>query len=140
MKVLHLLINRNDETTNRPLGVHRVIDNENRHMSCCWDLDIDEMRELIGGMIFFHRTKTEKSFLGGYVHDVHPIDMSPTYEGPYYTPVEEDIGKRTRRIMFEFEITPEGRQKTEWRGSNHTMSFCGGLVDLEQGVPKTPDG
>jgi len=131
MKVIHIIC-RMDEKTNRPLGISPIDVKTNRYMSCCWDFDIEEMEQLIGGMIFFHRTKTQKSYLGGVVHKVHPIDMNQSYDGPYYTPNKDDVGKRSDRIMFEFEITKEAREPTNWRGSKHSMSYYSGVVDTEE--------
>ena len=50
MKVLHIIC-KNDPNTNRPMGVTQIEPKVNRYMSCCWDLDIEEMKELIGGII-----------------------------------------------------------------------------------------
>lgn len=119
-----------NEKTNRPRGITQVDVKTNRYMSCCWDFKLEEMRELIGGMIFFHRSKSEKSYLGGIVHDVHQIEMTPDYEGPYYNPSEEELPKRTSRVMFEFEVTKDSRD-VKWRGLDHSMSYCGGIVDTD---------
>lgn len=117
-----------DEKTNRPLGINPIDVKTNRYMSCCWDFDIEEMKQLIGGMIYFHKTKTEKSYLGGKVLNVHPITMDKDYDGPYYQPKLEDIDKRSERMMFEFEITLDGRE-VGWRGKDHVMSYFGGIVE-----------
>ena len=129
MKVLHI-IKKMDKETNRPLGLTQIQPKVNRYMSCCWDFDIEEMKELIGGMIFFHKTKTEPSYLGGKVLNVHPIKMDKDYDGPYYQPKLEDIDKRSDRMMFEFEITLDSRD-VKWRGKDHTMSYVGGIVEVE---------
>ena len=130
MKVLHIIC-KDDPTTNRPMGITQIEPKVNRYMSCCWDLDIEEMKELIGGMIFFHNSKTTKSKLGGKVLDVHPIKMDHTYDGPYYNPkLEKDyLNRNTDRMMFEFEITLDGRD-VDWRGKDHMMSYCGGIDEV----------
>ena len=46
---------------NMPVGVTQIEPKVNKYMSCCWDFDLDEMKELIGGMIFFHNSKTSLS-------------------------------------------------------------------------------
>ena len=129
MKVLHI-IQKMDKETNRPLGLTQIQPKINKYMSCCWDFDIEEMKDLIGGMIFFHKSKTEKSYLGGKVLNVHPIKMDKDYDGPYYQPKLEDIDKRSDRMMFEFEITLDGRE-VGWRGKDHMMSYMGGIVDID---------
>lgn len=130
MRVIHIICKK-DEKTNRPIGITPIDVKTNRYMSCCWDFDIDEMKDVIGGMIFFHRSKSEKSYLGGVIHNVHPIEMNPSYEGPYYTPSKEDVGKRSDRMMFEFEVTNDGRE-VKWRGSDHSMSYFSGIVETEE--------
>ena len=129
MKVLHI-IQKMDKETNRPLGLTQIQPKINKYMSCCWDFDIEEMKDLIGGMIFFHKSKTEKSYLGGKVLNVHPIKMDKDYDGPYYQPKLEDIDKRSDRMMFEFEITLDGRE-VGWRGKDYMMSYMGGIVDID---------
>ena len=119
-----------DKETNRPLGLTQIQPKINKYMSCCWDFDIEEMKQLIGGMIFFHKTKTEPSYLGGKVLDVHPITMDKDYDGPYYQPKLEDIDKRSDRMMFEFEITIDSRD-VKWRGKDHMMSYFGGIVEVD---------
>ena len=46
MKVLHI-IKKMDKETNRPLGLTQIQPKVNRYMSCCWDFDIEEMKQLI---------------------------------------------------------------------------------------------
>jgi len=130
MKVIHIIC-KTDEKTKRPIGVTPIDIKSNLYMSCCWDFDLEEMKQLIGGMIFFHKSKSERSYLGGKIYNVHPIEMTPNYEGPYYTPTIEDVGKRSDRMMFEFEITTDGRD-VKWRGLDYGMSYCGGVVDTDK--------
>ena len=42
----------------------------------------------------------------------------------------EDQNKKQSRVMFKFEITPEGREQI-WRGKDHSMSWTSGIIDLE---------
>ena len=128
MKVLHIIC-KNNPSTNRPIGIKQIKPKVNKYMSCCWDLDVEEMKDLIGGRIFFHDTKTTKSKLCGKVLDVHTIKMDHSYDGPYYDPKKEDFNKRSDRMMFEFEITEDGRD-VDWRGKNHVMSYVGGILDI----------
>lgn len=127
MKVIHIKCEK-DEKTQRPLGITKI--EGNRYMSCCWYFDLEEMKELIGGQIFFHNSKSERSKLGGTVINVHPITMTKDYDGPYYTYKEEDEGKRSDRMMFEFEIDPSLRG-VKWRGKSHMYSYCGGIVEVD---------
>ncbi len=127
MKILHL-INRTDPNTKRPIGISKVKDEMNTYMSCCWDFDLIEAKELIGGMIYFHETKSEKSKLGGRVLDIQPIKMDE--DSQYHQTKLDDAGKRQQRVMFKFETTPEGRNQ-KWRGQDHAMSWTSGIVDVE---------
>jgi len=36
-----------DKETNRPLGLTQIQPKVNRYMSCCWDFDIEEMKQLM---------------------------------------------------------------------------------------------
>lgn len=128
MKVMHIIC-KDDPDTNMPVGVTQIEPKVNKYMSCCWDFDLDEMKELIGGMIFFHNSKTSLSKFGGKVLNVHPIKTDKNYKGPYYTH-EPDKLVRADRMMFEFEITADSRN-IKWRGKDHMMAYSSGIIDLD---------
>jgi len=89
---------------------------------------LEEAKTLIGGMIFFHDTKSERSKLGGHVVDVQSVKLDEETEFHKVDP--EDTSKRQTRVMFKFEITPEGREQ-RWRGKDHAMSWTSGIIDEE---------
>ena len=61
MWVLHL-INKTNPETKRPYGVYKVKNEINNYYSCCWNFDLERSKNLIGGMIYLHNSKSEKSF------------------------------------------------------------------------------
>ena len=127
MKILHL-INKPTPDSIHAKGLIKVKDETNRYISCCWDFKLEEAKTLIGGMIFFHDTKSERSKLGGNVVDVQPVRLDEETEFHKVDP--EDTSKRQTRVMFKFEITSEGREQ-RWRGKDHSMSWTSGIIDLE---------
>ncbi len=127
MKILHL-INKPTEDSIHAKGMTKVKDETNHYISCCWDFKLEEAKTLIGGMIFFHDTKSERSKLGGNVVDVQAVRLDEETEFHKVNP--EDQNKKQSRVMFKFEITPEGREQ-RWRGKDHSMSWTSGIIDLE---------
>lgn len=130
MKALHVICQR-DKKTNKLRGITPIDAKANQYVSCCWDFDLEEMRGLIGGMIFFHAVKSERSLRGGVVYDVCSIDLDSPNIGDYYTPVEDLKGKKSPRMMFKFEITKNG-SGVKWRGSKFGMAYQGGIVDIDE--------
>ena len=127
MKILHL-INKPTEVSIHAKGMPKVKDETNLYISCCWDFKLEEAKTLIGGMIFFHDAKSERSKLGGNVVDVQSVRLDEETEFHKVNP--EDQNKKQSRVMFKFEITPEGREQ-RWRGKDHSMSWTSGIIDLE---------
>ena len=127
MKILHL-INKTQPLELLPKGVSKSKEDGNIYISCCWDFKLEEAKTLIGGMIFFHDTKSDRSKLGGHVVDVQSVKLDEETE--FHKADPEDTSKRQTRVMFKFEITPEGREQ-RWRGKDHAMSWTSGIIDLE---------
>jgi len=126
MKALHL-INKKEENSNKRKGINSVKDEPGVFMSCCWDFDFLEAKELIGGKIYFHNDKATKSFLGGKVLDVIQINMGDG-ETEYYSPEPGDKEKRQNRLMFKFQVSEDCRE-VKWSGRNHSMSWTSGIID-----------
>ena len=127
MKILHL-INKPTPDSIYAKGLTKVKDEKNSYVSCCWDFDLEVAKTLIGGMIFFHDTKSEKSKLGGRVLDVQSIRLDEDTE--YHKIDPDDKDKKQQRVMFKFEITPDGCNQ-RWRGKDHSMSWTSGIIDFE---------
>jgi hypothetical protein len=126
MKALHLMNKKRPDSYKRE-GLTPVPDEPNHYVSCCWDLDLKEYQNLVGGMLYLHNSKSEKSFMGGVVKKVERIDLKVGSE--YYDPSSEARPARTNRIQITFESTREGRQ-ISWRGMNHAMAWASGLIDV----------
>lgn len=126
MKALHL-INKKEENSNKRKGINSVKGEPGVFMSCCWDFDLSEARKLIGGKIYFHNDKATKSFLGGKVLDVTPMDMGDG-RSEYYTPALADREKKQKRVMFKFQVSEDCRD-VKWSGKNHSMSWTSGIID-----------
>ena len=127
MKILHL-INKTEAGEMLPKGVSKSKEDGNIYISCCWDFKLEEAKTLIGGMIFFHDTKSDRSKLGGQVVDVQPVKLDEETEFHKVDP--DDKNRRQSRVMFKFEITSKGREQG-WRGKDHAMSWTSGIIDLE---------
>jgi hypothetical protein len=127
MKILHL-INKPTPDSIYAKGLTKVKDEKNSYVSCCWDFDLEVAKTLIGGMIFFHDTKSEKSKLGGRVLDVQSIRLDEDTE--YHKIDPDDKDKKQQRVMFKLEITPYGRNQ-RWRGKDHSMSWTSGIIESE---------
>tara|TARA_B110000008_G_scaffold273760_1_gene308538 strand:+ start:240 stop:626 length:387 start_codon:yes stop_codon:yes gene_type:complete len=128
VKILHL-INKTEAGEMLPKGVSKSKEDDNIYISCCWDFKLEEAKALIGGMIFFHDTKSERSKLGGNVVSVQPVRLDEETE--FHKVDLEDKNKRQSRVMFKFEISPEGREQI-WRGKDHSMSWTSDIIDLEK--------
>jgi len=105
MKNLHL-INKRDGVS----LLNLTFDKEaKRHKTGNWKFDMEEAQSLVGGKIFLHETKAEKSIIGGTVFSAEP---SPE-EG---------------RVIFTFESDSEGKNK-KWSGPDHAMAWTSGIID-----------
>jgi len=127
MKILHL-INKPTPDSIHAKGLTKVKNETNSYISCCWDFKLEEAKMLIGGMIFFHDTKSDRSKLGGNVVDAQLVKLDEETEFHKVDP--DDKNRRQSRVMFKFEITPEG-QEQKWRGKDHSMSWTSGIIDLK---------
>jgi hypothetical protein len=126
MKVLHLVNKKRPDSYQRE-GLTPVPGAPNHYVSCCWDLDFDECQNLIGGMIYLHNSKNEKSFMGGVVKEVQRIDLK--IGGQYYHPTSDVRPAKTNRVQIKFESNREGRQ-VSWRGMDHAMAWTSGIIDV----------
>jgi hypothetical protein len=113
MKAVHLIC-RDDEDTKRPKGIVKI-EGENQYTSEAWDFSPEQASSLIGGGIFFHRTKAAKSFFGGIIGAFEEIDR-------------QDLA-HPERIRFTFTSTKEARNQ-RWRGSDHSMAWTSGIIEV----------
>ena len=98
-------------------GFHRlsVVDRDtHKYCTCCWDITVNEAREVIGGWVYLHPIKkSEPSEFGGKIVDFEEVLL-------------EEKG-HPRRIALIFESRKEARKQI-WRGKNYGMAFTGGPV------------
>lgn len=113
MKAVHLIC-RNDDETKRPKGIFKIA-GDNQYTSEAWDFTPEQAASLIGGEIFFHRTKAAKSFFGGIISAFEEIDR-------------QDLA-HPERIKFTFTSTKEARNQP-WRGSDYSMAWTSGIIDV----------
>lgn len=93
------------------IGLEHIENHE--HSTCCWAISASDAAELVGGWIYLHSAKGEKSRLGGVVREV--------------ALVESDADDTSRyKILFEVR---EGGRGQAWRGADHAMAWWSGLVD-----------
>ena len=123
MKVIHI-INKVLEGEIKPRGMFRLDDKPGHMVSCCWllsegfqkDSTEDDIRSLIGGRVYFHKTKSDRSFYGGEVVDIQPCRWDdPDY--PYLEHVDEEEKERIKKDRYHIEFIPDhdGRGKM-WEG------------------------
>ena len=123
MKVIHI-INKKPEGQIFPRGMKRSVDNPDNMVSCCWllsegfdeDPSEDDIRSLIGGRVYFHKTKSDRSYYGGQIVDVQPCRWDdPDY--PYLEHVDEEEKDRIKKDRYHIEFIPDhdGRGKM-WEG------------------------
>jgi hypothetical protein len=79
-----------------------------------WDLAEEDAARLVGGMIYLHQTKGERSYFGGCISG--------------YQCVEVPDVDHERRVVFRFNFDPAARG-VAWRGSKHAMAWTSGIVE-----------
>lgn len=113
MKKLHLICKR-DEEGHSLKGLYRVDAEKHTWASGKWDIKPEEAKQLIGGKLFLHQSKTERSHFGGTVIGVNEV-------------LAEDRA-RPDRVEFEFTFEPDARGVL-WDGADHAMASYGGIID-----------
>lgn len=114
MKAVHLIC-RDDEETKRPKGIIKIA-GDNQYTSEAWDFSIEQAESLIGGNIFFHKAKAERSYFGGKITAFEEI-------------IREDLARKDR-IKFTITSTLEARNQA-WRGKDYNIAWTGDIIDVE---------
>lgn len=112
MKRLHLICRREGLSYR---GVEKVEGVKNMYISGSWDIALDEAKNLIGGQLFLHASKTERSTFGGTVVDVFPVEI-------------EDKARKNR-VQFQF-LASKDCKNVSWGGANHSMAWSSGIYDV----------
>lgn len=128
MKRLHL-VNKVLEGSYKRMGITKIKGESNKYWTCCWRFNYTDAKKLIGGSIYFHPTKSDKSTFGGRVIDAQPMKINgiPT---EYYTPLPGDKEKFQDRVYFTFEFDDQYRGQV-WRGNDNDRSWTSGIIDDE---------
>lgn len=137
MKVVHLINKLKidyDPRTRGPYdtkheGLFRT-DARDIYVSCCWDFNSEEAMQLVGGRIYLHHTKKEKSFMGGVVTKVTNCDLR--FANKYFDPQKQKIPSRFDRVYIEFQSTSADRH-VWWNlaGQSHPMAWTTGIIDKD---------
>ena len=115
MFAIHFICKRDDGVTLN--GVKRDGATGN-HRSGQWDISDDDARSLVGGWLYLHPTKADRSEFGGVIVGYEPV-------------VDKQLA-HAERIVLLIEKRREGSGQ-RWRGKSHGMAYSSGLVsaDLE---------
>lgn len=121
MKIVHL-ISKKDAKTGQYINL--VPQGNNIHLSGCWVFKLEKAETLEGGWLFLHETKAQRSFMGGLIKEVRPVDLENHLPG-----IELDRNN-PRRVIFKFESRADCMGK-KWRGQTHRNAWNGGIIDCE---------
>lgn len=86
---------------------------DNQYSSEAWDIPIEDAEKLVGGNVYFHTTKNDKSYFGGVVtkYEVMEIDAA-----------------HTKRIKIYLNATKEAKEQA-WNGKDHGMAWYSGTIE-----------
>ena len=85
----------------------------NKYSSEAWDISDEDARQLVGGKVYFHTTKTEKSYFGGKVDSFEVLATDNAHE-------------RRIKLYLTAELDCKG---VEWQGKDHMMSWYSGIIE-----------
>ena len=114
MKNIHFICKKDDESSGNK-GLRRIDKDNHIWISGYWDFNPEELKDLVGGFIYLHRTKSKKSFFGGKVLEI--------------IPTQRDELKRKNRVDIKFTADNSARD-VPWskEGKSYNMAYTSGLV------------
>jgi hypothetical protein len=80
-----------------------------------WDVSRENAATLVGGMLYLHQTKGDRSYFGGRISAFKEAETEKA---------------RGTRIVFTFTFEEKGRGAS-WLGTKHAMAVKGGVVNEE---------
>jgi hypothetical protein len=80
-----------------------------------WDVSRADASTLVGGMLYLHQSKGERSYFGGRLTSFREVETEQA---------------RSTRIVFAFTFDEKGRGSA-WQGTKHGMAVKGGVVNEE---------
>lgn len=90
------------------------IDRENHiYISGKWDFNLVEAEALVGGDLYLHETKGDKSAFGGRIIEVREASL------PHKA--------RDQRVEFVIKASPDHRG-VPWEGASHAMAWTSGIL------------
>jgi hypothetical protein len=78
-----------------------------------WDIPKDQAAQLVGGMIYLHQKKSDRSYFGGRIDGFQEVETNLAHGG---------------RIVFAFTFSGEARD-ARWRGGDHPRAWSSGVVN-----------
>lgn len=87
---------------------------DHQYSSEAWDIPIEDVEKLVGGNVYFHTTKNDKSYFGGVVtrYEIMKIDAA-----------------HSKRIKIYLTATKEAKGVV-WSGKEHVMAWYSGVIDI----------
>ncbi len=113
MKAIHLICKRGDGVN---LNGVNSSDVKGTFLSGRWDLTEADSRLLVGGWMYLHSTKADRSEFGGEIEAYERVTV-------------EDVG-HTQRTVFRVKRQSAGTGQ-RWRGKQHGMAHSGELVSAD---------
>ena len=114
--VRHLICKIDEDNKTKSRNLHKDAEKD-IYFSGNWTIKLDEAKALIGGKLFLHREKDQKSYFGGNVIDVSSI-----------------IVDDNEKVIFKFKATKEAKNGRAWEGQYEPVSFCmdSGNIELDE--------
>lgn len=113
MKAVHLICKGTPENKKNGLEPTRI--EGDIYTSRGWNFSRDEADSIVGGMIYFHRSKAKPSFFGGQIERWEWV-------------VADDVA-RQNRIRFIFKRLDGGKNQ-KWRGQDHARAWTSRIIDV----------
>ena len=117
MIVRHLICKIDKENNTQSRNLHKDDSEKDIFLSGNWTIKLEEAKALIGGKLFLHREKDEKSYFGGDVIDVTTI-----------------LVDNNKKVIFKFKVNEEAKKGRAWEGQYEPVSFCmdSGNVEIDE--------
>ena len=115
--VRHLICKIDKKNITQSRNLHKDDNEKGIFFSGNWTIKLEEAKALIGGKLFLHREKDQKSYFGGDVIDVNPILVDDN-----------------EKVIFKFKATEEAKNGRAWEGQYEPVSFCmdSGNVEIDE--------
>lgn len=117
LKACHFICKR-VEGRSLPRHVDFAEGEKDTYFSGYWDMTPEQAEELIGGNIYLHTAKAERSYFGGRV-------LSYALEQ-----FEDEGVNRDSGIRFKF-LALKDCKNVAWRGNKRAMAHSSGIIDLD---------